>query len=182
MRSVTELSRGVSPLRSGRDAGWISSICFEHAPRVRGNVVGTHPILLSGRGVLFSLMGDPGAAGRGRFLHRHGDDLVGRASLFVLFKGRNPHERLAGVGSVNGLALVSECLLGKALRVPCGLGPFGPGVTVAVQRYAGHADQLTAPDERLAPVGFLPDQRASLPSPASSALRWSPSCFCPFGP
>jgi hypothetical protein len=59
-----------------------------------------------------------------------------RVLLFVAFQRRQSDLRFAGVGAVNGLAVVSEGFLCKPLWVTADFSPLRPCVTVRVQRHA----------------------------------------------
>src|SRR5690242_3773200 len=57
---------------------------------------------------------------------------------------------------MHGLAAVAKSLLRVAFRVSAGLGPFGPGIAVAVQRDSLDAEALATTFEHGCPIR-LPD-------------------------
>src|SRR5512136_3410645 len=59
-----------------------------------------------------------------------------RVLLFIAFQRRQSDLRFAGVGTVNGLAVVSEGFLCKPLWVAARLRSLRPSVAVRVQRHA----------------------------------------------
>ena len=68
-----------------------------------------------------------------------GDDAACHILIFVTFQRWKLDLRLAGVGAVNGLAVVSKGLLREPFRITARLGPFRPCVSVTVQRHAQNA-------------------------------------------
>ena len=72
------------------------------------------------------------------------DDTSGHVLFFVTFQRRQPDLRLAGVGSVNGFAVVTEGFLRKPLRVAAHFCPLCPSVAIGVQRNSLDSKPKTA--------------------------------------
>jgi hypothetical protein len=59
------------------------------------------------------------------------------------------------IGVGNYIAAVSQIFHRKAFGVAACSGSFGPGITIALQRHAGNAYQITTTPKSLCPVGLL---------------------------
>ena len=85
-----------------------------------------------------------------------GDDAACHILIFVTFQRWKLDLRLAGVGAVNGLAVVSERFLRESLWVTALLGAFRPSITVRMQRDAQDAQTHAAAFEFFGTVLFHP--------------------------
>ena len=69
--------------------------------------------------------------------HRKRNDPLGLGLLLIFPEGWNDDVSVAGIGTMDRLAVVAESLLGEALRIAGRLGTLRPGVAVGVQRHPG---------------------------------------------
>lgn len=89
-----------------------------------------------------------------RFLVERWMDDLGRRVL-VVFEGGESDLRTAGIGSVNGSAIVAESFRGETLGVPGGFGPFCPGVSIEMEGYALDPQSKAPTTKLLRPVRFV---------------------------
>ena len=83
------------------------------------------------------------------------DNSAFRILIFITFQRRQPNLRLAGIGAVNGLAIMAERLLGKPFGVATGFRTLRPGITVTMQSDAEDPQTGAAASEFLTPIFFL---------------------------
>ncbi len=81
------------------------------------------------------------------------DDLGRRVP--VVFEGGESNLRAAGIGSVNGSAVVAKSFHGETFRVPRGLGLFRPGVSIGMEGDALDPHSKAPTTKLLRPVLFV---------------------------
>src|SRR2546429_2490765 len=65
-----------------------------------------------------------------------------RPTPFVFTQRRQFNLRVARVGAVDRLAVVTQCLLSESFGIPCPLRSLRPGVAIRMQRYTVDIETL----------------------------------------
>ena len=90
-----------------------------------------------------------------------------RPTPFVFTQRRQFNLRVARVGTMDSLAVVTQCLLSEPFGIPCPLRSLRPGVAIRMQRYTLDTETLAT----------LPELRGAVVR-AHSAQIWKQRAVC----